>query len=200
MISDFLLVIKFRQLLFSKHKVTIVIVWHVVLYVNANTFISDCAWTFSLRCPSICKYCRCGNRYENVFVLLISLCVHLVDCVFYMCTIGINSADNLANYGVHLLSSWLRYFSPIFETSSFLWDWNLVCMSCYISWGLYNSLDVLYRNWMVKRIFCGWSGLGKGFLGNQEIRLKDPYNLRKSIQCQFLRMCSRRLISFTKDF
>lgn len=125
-------------------------------------------------------------------MLLISLCVYLVDCVFYVCTIGINSTDNLAKCGVHLLFSWLSSFPLIFETSSFVQDCSSVCMNYYVSWGLCNSLDVLYRNWTVKRIFCVWSGL--------EIRLKNIYGLRKSIQCQFLQMCARRLVSFTKDF
>lgn len=138
-------------------------------------------------------------KYENAFVLLISLCVHLVDCEFYMCTIGINSTDNLAKCGVPLLSSWLRSFQPIFETSSLLWDCNSLCINCHVSWGLYDSLDVLYRNWMVKRFFCGWSGLGKGSLRNREIRVKDTYSLRKYIQCQYLKMCTRRLANSTKD-
>lgn len=104
-------------------------------------------------------------------MLLISLCVHLVDCEFYMCSIGINSTDNLAKCGVPLLSTWLRSFQPIFETSSSLCDCNSVCMNCYVSWGLYDSLDILYRN-CKKDLLC-WSGLGKEFLRNQEIRFKD---------------------------
>lgn len=54
-ISDFVPVIKFRQLLLSEHKVTVVIAQYVVLSVNANISISDCACTFSLHCQSICS-------------------------------------------------------------------------------------------------------------------------------------------------
>lgn len=55
LISDFVLAVKFRQLLFSEHKVIVVVVQHVVLSVSAMTSINDCAWTFSLHCLCLCN-------------------------------------------------------------------------------------------------------------------------------------------------
>lgn len=55
LISDFVLAVKFRKLLFSEHKVTVVVAQHVVLSVNANTSINDCAWIFSLHCLCMCN-------------------------------------------------------------------------------------------------------------------------------------------------
>lgn len=78
----------------------------------------------------------------------------------------------MAKCAVHLLSNWLSSFQHNFEATSFLWDYSSVHMTYYVSWGLYNSLEVLYSNWTVKRIFCDLSGSRKKSLRNQKVRLK----------------------------
>lgn len=66
LISDFVLAVKFRQLLCSERKV-IVVVQHVVLSVSAKTSINDCAWTFSLHCLCLCN--SVGMEVEMKMVL-----------------------------------------------------------------------------------------------------------------------------------
>ena len=58
LISDIVLAVNFRQLLCSKYKVTVFAAQHVVLSVNADTCINDCAWTFSLHCLHKCDAVR----------------------------------------------------------------------------------------------------------------------------------------------
>lgn len=76
LISDCVPTNKFRQLLFSEHKVTVVVTRHVILSANASTFINDCAWIFSLHCLCLCNAVGMEVEMKMVFA------PNILDCVF----------------------------------------------------------------------------------------------------------------------
>lgn len=83
-ISDCVPTNKFRQLLFSEHKMTVVVTRHVVLPVNANTSINDCAWTFSLHCLCLCNAVGMEVEMKMFFSPNMLDCVFGRLCVVYM--------------------------------------------------------------------------------------------------------------------